>query len=159
MIQQDGEVGHVSFTVARQAVVLVLHTMVALLAWALLMAGGYALNRPQIAQELILVLSFLIPLAVGYGFNRFRQDPLAGAIWMIGMIWFLIVALWVIDMPTGPNACDQCDATDKMTRTFFSFPSPGGLLDNDGPFLATWPTAALIGYSMGARLSLRRKSR
>jgi hypothetical protein len=61
-------------------------------------------------------------------------------------------------MPTGPNACLQCDATEKLTRSFFSWPGPSGLIDNDGPFLGTWPAAALIGYSIGARFALKRKS-
>jgi hypothetical protein len=55
-----------------------------------------------------------------------------------------------------PNQCFQCDATDKLTRTFFSIPKPSGLIDDDGPFLATWPAAALVGYSIGAWLAFRR---
>jgi hypothetical protein len=140
-----------------QAGVVLLHTVVALLAWGALMGCGYAMNRPEISQGLILVLSLAVPFFVGFVLNHFRQDPLASTVWLFGLIWFLIIALWVLDMPTGPNACLQCDATDKITRTFFSYPSPGGLIDNDGPFFATWPVAALIGYSIGARLALRKR--
>jgi len=157
LIQRDGEVDRVSPNLMRQAGVVLLHTVLALLAWTALMAGGYALNRPQIAQGLILVFSLFLPLVVGFLLNHFRQDQLAPMVWLLGLIWFLIIALWVLDMPTGPNACNQCDATDKITRTFFSYPSPGGLIDNDGPFLATWPLAALIGYSIGSRLALRKR--
>jgi len=38
----------------------------------------------------------------------------------------------------------------------FSIPTPSGLIDDDGPFLGTWPAVALIGYSIGAALALRR---
>lgn len=136
----------------------VLHTLMALLAWAALMAAGYLLNVPQVPQMLILLLSLLVPLLVGFAFNHFKQDSMAGIVWLLGLVWFLIIALWVLDMPTGPNQCFQCDATDKLTRTFFSFPLPSGMIDNDGPFVATWPSAALLGYAIGARLALRKQN-
>jgi len=157
LIQRNGEEDRISSTLAIQAGQVFLHTLVAFLAWVGLMACGYAMNRPAISQQLILALSLLVPLVVGYAFNAFRQDSLAASVWLIGLIWFLCIALWVLDMPTGPNACMQCDATDKITRTFFSYPSPGGLIDNDGPFFATWPAAALLGYSIGAKLAMRKR--
>jgi hypothetical protein len=70
----------------------------------------------------------------------------------------MIIALWILDMPTGPNACVQCDAAEKITRTFFSLPGPSGLIDDDGPFIGTWPAAALFGYALGARLAFRKHS-
>ena len=82
---------------------------------------------------------------------------MATHVWLVGLIWLLIVSLWVLDMPTGPNACFQCGATEKLTRTFFSLPRPSGLIDDNGPFFGTWPAAALLGYSIGARLALRRR--
>jgi hypothetical protein len=142
---------------AHQAFWFFLHALLALLAWAGLMFAGDILH-PQISQTVILLLSFAVPLIAGNLINRARQDDMATLVWLIGMIWILMVSLWVLDMPTGPNECFQCDATDKLTRTFFSLPRPSGLIDNDGPFLGTWPTAALIGYSIGARLALRRRS-
>jgi hypothetical protein len=83
---------------------------------------------------------------------------MAVAVWLLGLIWFLIISLWILDMPTGPAACFQCGAVDKLTRTFFSLPSPSGLIDDDGPFIATWPAAALVGYAIGAKLALRKKA-
>jgi hypothetical protein len=118
---------------------------------------GYALNPRGIPQIMILLLSLFVPLVVGHVVNRLRQDELAPLVWLIGLIWILIVSLWILDMPTGPNQCFQCDATEKLTRTFFSLPRPSGLIDNDGPFLGTWPAAALIGYAIGARLALHRR--
>jgi hypothetical protein len=93
-------------------------------------------------------------LIVGHIVTRFRQDEMANLVWLVGLIWVLIISLWILDMPTGPSACFQCDATEKLTRTFFSLPMPSGLIDNDGPFLGTWPAAALVGYAIGARLAL-----
>lgn len=148
--KQDEELS--SANIPQQIGLVLMHSVVALAAWGALMASGYALNMPQISQGVILLLSLMVPLAVGLVFNRFRKDEVAVSVWLIGLIWFLIVALYVLDMPTGPGECYQCDATDKITRTFFSLPSPGGLLDNDGPFFATWPAAALFGYAIGAKL-------
>jgi hypothetical protein len=99
----------------------------------------------------------LIPSLAGYAFTRSHQDEMASLVWLVGLIWMLIISLWILDMPTGPNACFQCDATEKLTRTFFSLPRPSGLIDDDGPFLGTWPAAALVGYSIGARIAFKRK--
>jgi hypothetical protein len=121
------------------------------------MLVGYALNPVRASQFLILILSMLVPLVVGNIVTRFRQDEMATLVWLIGLIWVLIISLWILDMPTGPNACFQCDATEKLTRTFFSLPKPSGLIDDDGPILGTWPAAALIGYAIGARFALKRR--
>jgi hypothetical protein len=152
--EQDGS------KLSGQAVSFFLHTLLALGSWLSLMLVGYLLNPPAISQPLILVFSMLVPFAVGNIVTRFRQDEMAALVWLVGLIWLLIISLWILDMPTGPNECFQCGATEKLTRTFFSLPKPSGLIDNDGPFLGTWPAAALAGYSIGARFALhRRKSR
>lgn len=142
----------------RQALWFFLNALMALAAWAALMAVGYALNPQGVPQLAILVLSCLVPLIAGAIITKFRQDDMATLVWLLGLIWILIVALWILDMPTGPNECFQCGASEKLTRTFFSIPRPSGLIDNDGPFLGTWPAIALMGYSIGARLTLRRRS-
>ncbi len=142
-----------------QAVWFSVHTLLALGSWLALMALGYYLNPPAVSQVFILLFSILVPFAAGYIINSFRQDEMATVVWLIGLIWVLIVSLWILDMPTGPNECFQCGATEKLTRTFLSLPTPSGLIDDDGPFLGTWPTAALVGYSIGAKLSMRRRPR
>jgi energy-coupling factor transporter transmembrane protein EcfT len=144
-------------TLSNQAIWFFAHTALALGSWLLLMLVGYVVNPPGVSQLVILLLSLCVPLLVGFAFARVRQDEMAKSVWLIGLIWMLIISLWILDMPTGPNACFQCDATEKLTRTFFSLPRPSGLIDNDGPFFGTWPAAALLGYSIGARLALRRK--
>lgn len=142
---------------SRQAVSFFVHTVLALASWLVLMVAGYALNPAGVSQLSILILSILIPMLVGNIVTRFRQDEMATLVWLIGLIWVLIISLWILDMPTGPNACFQCDATEKLTRTFFSLPKPSGLIDDDGPILATWPAAALVGYALGARLAFKRR--
>jgi hypothetical protein len=140
----------------RQALSFLLHTMLALGVWIALMYLGSALHPAEFSQGLILLLSLAVPLIAGFAINSFRRDEMATAVWLIGLIWLMIIALWIVDMPTRPNHCFQCGVTEKLTRTFFSIPGPSGLIDDDGPFLGTWPAAALVGYSIGAALALRR---
>ncbi len=143
----------------RQALSFLLHTVLALGSWLALMVVGYALNPSNVPQYLILLLSLAIPLIVGFIVTRIRQDDMATVVWLLGLIWLMIVALWIVDMPTSPNACFHCGIGEKLSRTLFSLPTPSGLIDDDGPFLGTWPAAALIGYSIGAAIALRRKKR
>jgi hypothetical protein len=140
-----------------QAISIIVHTGLALIAWLALMLVGYALNPVGVPQTLILVLSMFVPFVVGNLVNRFRQDEMATQVWLIGIVWALVLSFWILNMPTGPNECFRCIATEKLSRSFFSFPSPSGLVDNDIPFLGTWPVAALIGYAIGARLALHRR--
>jgi hypothetical protein len=141
---------------SHQALAFFLHMIIGLGAWFALMLLGYAI-QPSVPQTFILSASFIVPAAVGFLYLRARPEPMAGHIWLAGLIWLMIISLWIVDMPTGPNACNDCGATDKITRTLFSFPRPSGLIDDNGPFICTWPAAALIGYSIGARLGMRRK--
>jgi len=133
------------------------HSALALGSWLVLMLLGYAFNPQGVPQFLILLISLLVPAMVGYAITRARKDEMALLVWLVGVIWMLIISLWILDMPTGSNACFQCDAAEKLSRTFFSLPRPSGLIDDDGPFLGTWPAAALFGYSIGARFAFRRK--
>ena len=128
-----------SSKLSHQALWLFLHALLALGAWIALMLLGYALNPTGIPQMVILVLSMAIPLAVGLIVARFHSDEMARLVWLLGFIWLVVFCLWILDMPTGPNACLQCVPNEKLMRTLFSFPTPSGLIDDDGPFLATWP--------------------
>jgi hypothetical protein len=155
-MQSDEENNGSKFS--QQALSFIVHIALALGSWLALMFVGYILNPPAIPQFAILALSFLVPFGVGNVVTRYRQDEMAPLVWLIGLIWVLIISLWILDMPTGPNQCFQCDATEKLTRTFFSLPKPSGLIDNDGPFLCTWPAAAFLGYAIGAGLALKKRT-
>lgn len=109
---------------SQQAINFALHTLLAVGAWMLVMLAGYALNPPTVPQGIVLVLSIVVPMLAGNIVSRFRRDEMAIHVWLVGLIWLLIMSLWVLDMPTGPNACYQCGATEKLLRTFFSLPVP-----------------------------------
>jgi phosphate starvation-inducible membrane PsiE len=157
LLHRDEEEDQSSSKLAQQVVSFFVHMALALGSWIALMLLGYALNPPNVPQSVILLLSLAIPLIVGFIVTRFHQNEMATVVWLVGLIWLMIVALWIVDMPTRPNQCLQCGVTEKLSRTLFSIPSPSGLIDDDGPFIGTWPAAALIGYSIGAALALRRR--
>ena len=113
-------------TLPGQALVFFMHIALALGSWLALMMLGYALNPRGIPQIMILLLSIFVPLVVGHVVTRLRQDDLAPLVWLIGLIWILIVSLWILDMPTGPNQCFQCDATEKLCARFSACPGPAG---------------------------------
>jgi hypothetical protein len=145
-------------SLARQAFSFFLHTLLALASWIALMLIGYAVNPAGISQSVILVLSMAVPLIVGLIVARIRPSEMATIVWLVGFIWLMIVGLYVLDLPTGPGRCFQCGAMEKLSRTFFSLPDASGLMDDDGPFIGTWPAAALVGYSIGAWVGMRRRA-
>lgn len=144
---------------SHQAIAFFVHVILALVAWIGMILAGYAINPTYVPQFVVLALSIVVPLIAGNIVMRVKPDEMAAQIWLAGLIWFLVICLWVLDMPTGPNACFQCDATEKLMRTLFSFPTPSGLIDNNGPFFGTWPAAAMIGYAIGAHFGLRSAAR
>jgi hypothetical protein len=144
-------------TLASQTKSFFLHSLLALAAWAALMILGYAVNPVGIPQWVILLLSFAVPLVVGLIVAIIHPSEMATAVWFVGFIWAMIVGLYILGLPIGPDHCFQCTATEKLSRTFFSLPNPSGLIDDDGPFIGTWPAAALVGYSIGAWLAKRRR--
>src|SRR5208337_2471945 len=97
MLHADEEKG--SSKLAAQALQFLMHVLLALGSWLALMLLGYMLSPANLPQLIILVLSLLVPMLVGHLVTRFRQDQTASLIWMVGLIWILIVSLWVLDMP------------------------------------------------------------
>jgi hypothetical protein len=141
-----------------QALWILIHTLLAAGSWIAMMFLITMANPASVPVALTLVLSFAVPALVGLIFTRIRQNDMAPYTWLLGMIWFLIICLWILDMPTGPNQCFHCDASQKLYLTFFSFTSDSGLIDNEGRLLGTWPAVALIGYGVGSRFALKRKN-
>jgi hypothetical protein len=143
---------------AEQALWVLIHTVIAIGAWGAMMVAITLLKPDPVPVLITLAMSFMWPLIVGNVVTRIKQNEMAPYTWLIGLIWFLIICLWVLDMPTGPNLCYHCDASQKIFLTFFSPLQDSGLIDNEGRFLGTWPAAAWIGYGIGARLALKRKT-
>ena len=140
-----------------QALWVLIHTVVAVCTWGCMMLAITLAHPQNVSVTVTLAMSFSLPLVVGYLFTRIRQNDMGPHTWLVGLIWFLIICLWILDMPTGPNQCYHCDASQKLYLTFFSLTEDSGLIDGEGRFLGTWPTAAFIGYGIGASLALKKK--
>jgi len=140
-----------------QALWVLIHVLMAIGSWVAMMVL-ISFARPESVPVLATTaLSLSLPFLVGNLFTRVKQNDMGPYTWLVGLIWFLIVCLWVLDMPTGPNQCYHCDASQKLWLTFFSPSEDSGLIDNDGRILGTWPAIALIGYGFGSRLALKKK--
>ena len=66
-----------------------------------------------VPQGVILLLSLAVPLVVGLIVAKIHPSEMATAVWLVGLIWVMIVSLYVLDLPTGPDRCFQCSATEK----------------------------------------------
>jgi hypothetical protein len=144
-------------SLAEQALWVLIHMLLAIGGWAAMILV-ISLTRPESIPVIVTsALSFSVPFLVGNIFTRIKQNDMAPYTWLVGLIWFLIICLWILDMPTGPNQCYHCDASQKIFLTFFSPIEDSGLIDGQGRFVGTWPALAFIGYGIGSRFALRRK--
>ena len=140
-----------------QAIWIVIHSLLAICSWAAMMLAISLMKLQSVPVLITLALSLIIPFVVGNVVTRFKQNEMATYTWLIGLIWFLIICLWILDMATGPNQCYHCDASQKLYLTFLSPSEDSGLIDGEGRLIGTWPTVALIGYGIGATLALKPK--
>ena len=110
-------------------------------------------NGPKLVGT---VLAFLVPALVGLFVAKARQDRTARYVWISGLLFFSIVCVWVLDLPTGNGLCEACahDPLQKLVRTFFDINHGSGLMGGDGLLLGTWVPLSMIGYSIGARFGL-----
>jgi hypothetical protein len=141
---------------AVQAMWVLLHTLLALFSWVAMILMISAARPDSVPVLVTLALSFTFPFLAGNIVTRIKQNDMGPYTWLIGLIWFLIICLWILDMPTGPNQCYHCDASEKIYLTFFSPSEDSGLIDGQGRFVGTWPAIAFIGYGIGSRLALKR---
>jgi hypothetical protein len=143
----------------REAVWFALHTVIAVLILAAVVAGiGLTGPDPDAIPPKILgtALGFFVPLIGGFFIAKARQDPIARYTWISGLLMFSVVCVWVIDLPTGNGLCEACanDLVQKLVRTFFDITHGSGLMGGDGLLIGTWMPLSMIGYSIGARFGL-----
>jgi hypothetical protein len=142
---------------AEQALWVLIHVVLAIGSWVAMVLVITLLKPDNVPVVVTTALSFTVPFLVGNIFTRIKQNDMAPYTWLVGMIWFLIICLWVLDMPTGPNQCYHCDASQKLFLTFFSPVEDSGLIDGQGRFVGTWPAVAFIGYGIGARFAFKKR--
>ena len=140
----------------REAGWFVLHTLLSVLVLVLVIAVFWVLHPdPDAAMPKILatVLALIVPAVIGFFVARFLHGNVATHVWISGLLFFLVVCVYTLDLPTGNGLCNDCGAVDKLWRTFFSIDRNSGLLGGDGLLLGLWMPLAMIGYAVGAKIS------
>ncbi len=152
-ISQDKNIGELG----REALWFLTHTLLALLLLGLVI-GVMTINGPDPdsanAKLLATVLSFLVPMIGGFFIARGQRNKIAGYVWISGVVFFSVICVWVLDLPTGPGLCENCGAVEKLWRTFFSISHGSGLMAGDGLLFGSWFPLSMIGYAVGAHFGL-----
>lgn len=142
----------------REAGLFVLHTALAVLSLGLVV-GAITLARPTadtvMPIYLCTALSFLVPMMIGFLIVRFKQDQIAQYVWIAALVFFSLLCVWVLDLPTGNGLCNDCGAVEKLWRTFFSIEKGSGLMAGDGILMGTWVPMCMFGYAVGAKLAYK----
>jgi hypothetical protein len=153
-ISQDKTIGDLG----REAVWFLSHTLVAVVLLAIVI-GVMSLNHPDpdspAPKQLATVLAFLVPMIGGLLLARIHRNAVATYVWISGLVFFSLVCVRVLDLPTGNGLCENCGAVEKLWRTFFTFSHGSGLMSGDGLLVGAWIPLSLIGYAIGARLALK----
>lgn len=139
----------------REAGAFALHTILAVVVFGIII-GAMTLSHPDPDSSgpklLCTALSLIVPMFAGFLVNRFLKNAVAQYIWISGLIFFSLVCVWVLDLPTGNGLCNDCGAIEKLWRTFFSIDHGSGLMAGDGLLIGTWIPLSMIGYAIGAKL-------
>jgi cytochrome b subunit of formate dehydrogenase len=134
------------------------HTALAVFFLYLALAGMTMTHPDPDATEPKLMgtaLAFLIPMLGGYLIAKCQQNTVARYVWISGIVFFSIVCVWVLDLPTGPGLCEKCGAMEKLWRTFFDIEHGSGLMAGDGLLVGAWVPLSMISYAIGASFALR----
>lgn len=141
----------------RQALSFCLHIFFSLLIYATIFAGISYFNPMDWPALATALLVFVLPLVVAFGIHLRGWTTEASHIWIAGVVWLLMVIVYVLELPTGPGSCEHCTAVSKIWLTLFDLNTDSNLISGAGRVVGTWPALAVIGYSIGAGLSLRRQ--
>jgi hypothetical protein len=154
-ISEDKTIGELG----REALWFLTHTLVAIVLLAI-SVGVMSLNHPDpdspTPKLLGTILALLVPMIGSFLLARIHHNDVAAYIWISGLIFFSIVCVWVLDLPTGNGLCAACGVSEKLWRTFFTFTQGSGLLGGDGLLVGSWIPLSMIGYALGAKLALKR---
>jgi hypothetical protein len=143
----------------REALWFLIHTLVAVILLAITV-GVMSLNHPDpdssTPKQLGTIFAFLVPLIGGFLLARIHRNDIAAYVWISGLIFFSIICVWVLDLPTGNGLCETCGVSEKLWRTFFTFTHGSGLMGGDGLLVGAWIPLSMIGYAIGAKLAIKR---
>ena len=158
MLDEEFIAGKSAGDLGREAMWYALHTVIAIVILAVVVTVMYfmRLDQDSSGPKLIGVgLAFLIPLIGGFFIAKVQGNPVAGYVWISGLLLFSVVCVWVLDLPTGPGLCEKCGAFTKLTRTFFEINNGSGLMGGDGFLVGCLLPLSIIAYSLGAKLAFK----
>ncbi len=141
----------------REALWFFLYSLIAvgLLAIVVLVIALSHVSSEETGPKLICtVLALLVPMVGGFIIARVQRNQVAKYIWIAGLLFFFIVCVWVVDLPTGVGLCEGCGALAKLYRTFFAINDGSGLMGGDGLLVGTWVPLSMIGFAIGAKFGL-----
>jgi hypothetical protein len=133
------------------------HTLLAVILLAGMLAAGWMTHPDPDATMPKLIgtaLAFLVPMIGGFIVAKMQQNEIARYTWISGLLFFSVICVSVLDLPTGNGLCENCGAVEKLWRTFFDIGNGSGLMGGDGLLIGTWTPLAMIGYSVGAWFGL-----
>ena len=139
---------------AMEAVWFITHTLIALFIYAAMVTIVQLVHPKNPSMLLATIAVFFVPAMAGFIIALIKPNEIARYIWIFGVLWFSIVCVWVLDLPTGPGLCEACGAVDKLVRTFFDIEHGSGLMGGDGFLIGSLLPLSMIGYAFGARLAL-----
>jgi hypothetical protein len=153
-ISQDKTMGDLT----RDALLFLTHSFVALILLAIVI-GVMSLDNPDpdstTPKLLATLLAFVVPMIGGLLLARIHRSSVATYTWISALIFFSIMCVRVLDLPTGNGLCESCTAVEKIWRTFFTFSHGSGLMGGDGLIIGAWIPLSLIGYAIGAKLAIK----
>lgn len=153
-ISQDKTPGEL----VREAFWFLTHTLVAVILLAIAI-GVISFNNPDpdssTPKALGTVLAFLVPMIGGFLLARIHHNNIAAYVWVAGLIFFSIICVRVLNLPTGTGLCEGCGPLEKISRTFFTFTHGSGLMGGDGLLIGSWIPLSTIGYAIGAKLAIK----
>lgn len=141
----------------REALWFFLYSLIAILMLAvvvLVIALSHASSEENTPKIICTVLALVVPMVGGFVIARVQRNQVAKYVWIAGMLFFAIVCVWVLDLPTGAGLCENCGAVAKLYRTFFDINHGSGLMGGDGLLVGTWIPLSMIGFAVGARFGL-----
>lgn len=142
--------------IASQIVSFILHIIISLVVYLALFFVLSVVNPTDLPAILVTALIFILTFIVAYLIHMGGRVTAAPSIWMAGLVWLLMVVVYVLELPTGPGKCEFCTATSKIWLTLFDMAQGSNLLNGEGRVIGTWPALAMIGYAIGAKVALRR---
>jgi hypothetical protein len=141
---------------ALQITSFIVHILIALAVYLGIFLVLTVINPTEIPAIFVTLLVFVLPLAVAYFIHTSGRRTAAPAIWIAGVVWMLMVMVYVLELPTGPGRCENCTAVSKIGLTLFDMVQGSNLMNGAGRLIGTWPALAMVGYAIGASWGLRR---